>query len=68
MKGLVERLKWRIAELLNRLPNQCWTGNASWVLGDQRWPWRRIDAACREDAERVGFCYCGKLPRKGDAS
>lgn len=56
-----ERMRWRVARLLNRLPSQCWTGLATWALGDGRWPWAPQGGVCREDADRCGACYCGKL-------
>lgn len=65
----IERLRWRIAELLNRLPGQCWSGLVDWVLyiwrddPDLRTaiPWRPIGDMCRRDFAQCGSCYCGKL-------
>lgn len=67
-----ERLRWRIAGIVNRLPGQCWSRLVDWVLfepepdgepEDRRrgLPWRPIDAVCRRDAARCGACYCGKF-------
>lgn len=78
MKGFAERMKWRMAGLIDRLPGQCWSGLVDWVLADRRerreWylrerlPWRPISGSvCREDLDRVGSCYCGKLRRGGGA-
>lgn len=64
------KLRWRIADLLNRLPGQCWSSLVNWALHDQKddpdWrshyiPWSPIDDMCREDARRCGSCYCGKI-------
>ncbi|QJY46684.1 hypothetical protein [Pseudonocardia broussonetiae] len=66
----VERLRWRIVRLVDKLPGQCWSELADWA---GRWfagddpdeqyglPWRPQGWMCREDAARVGSCYCGKL-------
>lgn len=70
----IERLKWRVAYLLDRLPGQCWADWVSWVYRDGRgwreeryWrayaPWWPMGATCREDFARTGACYCGKLRR-----
>lgn len=58
-------LRWTIANLLNRLPGQCWTDLAMWAQGDseQVHPWRPIDNICRRDAAANGACFCGKLGR-----
>jgi hypothetical protein len=60
---VTDRLRWRIAELLNRLPGQCWTNLVMWAnrSTDQRIPWQPIDWACRADAARNGACWCGKF-------
>lgn len=68
---MMEKLRWRIVALVNRLPGQCWADLVSWVLADRaerRWwylrerlPWRPIPDQCRADLARVGCCYCGKL-------
>lgn len=69
MADRIERLKWRIATLANRLPGQCWADLVSWVLDSKRTrdpglrarlPWRPI-RSCRTDLARTGACYCGKL-------
>lgn len=61
-----EWLRWRIADLLNKLPGQCWTELVCWVQRDRheglrsRLPWRPVTPTCRSDA-LDGACYCGKL-------
>lgn len=62
-----ERLRWRIADLVARIPGQCWAGLAEWALGsrylsaERRVPWARQSAMCREGVARNGCCYCGTL-------
>jgi hypothetical protein len=57
--------RWRVAELLNRLPGQCWADLVGWVLGhnsaETKSPWSPIGWACRSDFAETGTCYCGKL-------
>lgn len=76
-----EKLRWRIADLVGKLPGQCWADLVMWVLSDraerrewhprERLPWRPIGYVCRKDAARVGacYCYCGKLraPGRGES-
>lgn len=61
------RVRWRIAGWLNRLPRTCWANLVSWALhrrplidrhgdGDIRQDWM-----CHEDAARTGNCYCNKI-------
>lgn len=57
----LDRLRWRIAALVEKLPGQCWSGLADWQLGTRRFPWAPISDMCRRDLERCGACYCGKL-------
>lgn len=75
MSSVREQIRWRIANLLNRLPGQCWTDLVSWALdgpraarrrGDNLLPWRPITDLCRKDAgENDGRCYCSKIcPRE----
>lgn len=73
MRKTVERLKWRIADLLNTR-RQCWADLVSWVLDEEplrdtglraALPWRPITALCRKDAASNGRCYCGKLAADG---
>lgn len=68
---MIERLRWRYAALLNKLPGTCWADLVSWVLDDRRerrersWRerlgWTTQRHHCRADLARVGCCYCGKL-------
>lgn len=62
-----ERLRWRIAELLNRLPGQCWADLVSWAQGSAFYkrPWQPRSPGCTDGAVRQGRCYCGKLGRDG---
>lgn len=63
----IERLRWRIAALIDRLPGQCWADLADWPLRNRRVPWAPQRPGCRQDMERLGGCYCGKLRRlEGD--
>lgn len=64
----MEKLRWRIAWLLDKLPGQCWADLVSWVLRDRRdrrdypiGPWSPMGPSCRNDLARSGACYCGKL-------
>jgi hypothetical protein len=70
MADRIERAKWRVAVIVDRLPGQCWADLVSWVLDSKhsrdeglraRLPWRPIQQGCRDDLARVGCCYCGKL-------
>lgn len=64
---MAERLRWRIARLMDRLKGQCWADLVSWVLDSPRLraekgrlPWRPVTSACfAVGCER---CYCGKKP------
>jgi hypothetical protein len=55
-----ERIRWRIAHLLDKLPGQCWADLVFWVFGDRRNPWSPMTSTCRLDGADGG-CYCGKL-------
>jgi hypothetical protein len=64
----IERLRWRIARLINALPGplaQCWPPLWSWVqdgpTDGNRLPWARVSPYCRQDRDEIGLCYCGKL-------
>ncbi|MEU7904140.1 hypothetical protein [Actinoplanes sp. NPDC049118] len=76
MADRIERLKWRIADLINRLfyRRQCWSDLVDWVLDDApirdkgvrgALPWSPISVSCRLDAASAGRCYCGKLGSDG---
>ena len=68
-------LRWRIAERVNRLGNQCWADLVSWAMYERgdlkgaglraRLPWRRIGRSCYEDARQAGRCYCGTVGSDG---
>lgn len=63
------KLRWHIAQLIDRLPGQCWADLAGWAMRDRYddpdWrsdiPWRPMSDLCRQDLARIGSCYCGKL-------
>lgn len=67
----IESLKWRVATLVNRLGNQCWSDLVMWAMRDRRdnkgagvmarLPWAPIGETCYRDAERAGRCYCGSV-------
>lgn len=57
----IDRLRWRIAALIDRIPGQCWAGLADWPLRTRRVPWAPVGPGCRDDLSRNGGCYCGKL-------
>jgi hypothetical protein len=68
---VAERLRWKIADLVDRLlPGQCWAELVSWALDGPRHerrmdrgalPWRPIGYTCRSDLARTSTCYCGAL-------
>lgn len=70
---MYERLKWWLADKLNRLPGRCWSSLVDWAMHDYRddpdWrseiPRAPITEGCRKDAERAGRCYCGKVGSDG---
>lgn len=61
MAALLKRIKYRIAELLNRSPRTCWTNLVCWVEYGHPLLDCRIDDACRSHAAVCGRCYCGKV-------
>lgn len=73
MRLIPERLRWRIADLVN-VRTQCWSDLVSWVLNDEpvrdtgvaaALPVRPITETCRKDAAQNGRCYCGKVAADG---
>ncbi len=73
MRLIPERLRWRIADLVNSR-TQCWSDLVSWVLNDEpirdtgvkaALPWAPIGEGCRRDARQAGRCYCGKVGSDG---
>jgi len=68
MTRTIARLRWRIAEALNRLPGQCWADLAMWAAYSQRrLPWSPIGESCRNDLARNGACYCNKIQAGADS-
>ena len=71
----IERLRWRIARLVDKLPGQCWADLVAWVLDGPReamkadespLPWRPQTWTCRANFYGdLGSCYCGKLKSDG---
>lgn len=59
------RVRWRVANLLNRLHRTCWTDLASWANGTPTEGRTPLDLTavteCRRAAARSGSCYCGKF-------
>lgn len=60
-----ERVRFWIADQLNRLPSRCWSDLVNWAIF---WPeYGRLPSPgstehCRQtDANRVGSCYCNKI-------
>lgn len=66
--------RWRVAQIMDKLPRQCWSDLVEWALRrheddpDTPWndlvrraPFRRQTDGCREDALRNGSCYCAKV-------
>lgn len=57
----MNRLRWHIANLVDRLPSQCWVDLWDWALRNRKGtPWQPINRTCIEDVNRDA-CYCGKL-------
>lgn len=74
MADRIERLKWWVADLVNRLPGQCWADLVMWAMSDEpvrdtglraALPWRPIGKRCIEDAQASGRCYCGTVGSDG---
>lgn len=66
---LMERIRFRVALLLNKSDRFCWTELVTWALG---WPDSSINNAftgedCKHEAQThsQGTCYCGKFKRNG---
>lgn len=69
------RLRWWVADRVNRLRAQCWSDLVDWALHDRKddpgqglragIPWRPIGESCRKDAQSAGRCYCGKVGSDG---
>ncbi len=57
-----EKLRWWVANRLDRRPGWCWARLVTWALG--RGPVLRecrVDAICHRDATANESCYCGKI-------
>lgn len=65
----MSRVRWFIADRLDRLPGFCWANLVTWALGWHTMRERgvRQDSVCRADFAANGVCYCGKLKRGGAA-
>jgi hypothetical protein len=67
-----ERLRWRLAYLLNRVPWVCWADLVSWVMQTHPALSRSLlecgSRSCREEARthRDRACYCGKFRQPAD--
>jgi hypothetical protein len=57
----LDRLRWRVAYALNRIPGMCWANLVSWALRYRSLRETRQDWMCRSDTARNGCCYCGKV-------
>ncbi len=67
------RWRWWVAERVDHLPGQCWSGLVHWAMGldhedlplvDRlRLPWRTQVASCEDSARDYGGCYCSKVMR-----
>lgn len=66
MSQTIDRARWRIADLLDRIPGLCWANLVSWVLRQRDIRDTRQDWMCREDADNCGRCWCGKLRLEGE--
>lgn len=73
-RGQADMWRWKVARAADRLPRQCWSDLVDWKFGHhlddpdtpmrdlvRRLPIRFQNATCREDLDRCGSCYCGKL-------
>lgn len=61
LTALQDRVRFAIAEFVNRLPGQCWADLVIWAMRgrNSKLPWMP-SPSCREDMQRTGSCYCGK--------
>ncbi len=67
---MIERARWRIVELVDKLPGQCWTDLVMWAIdgpqecrrrGGNPLPWRPVTNSCRAFSPPNDRCYCGKI-------
>lgn len=63
MKTKVERLKFRIADILARSDRTCWAELCSWALGSQPLIECFNGKTCCHDSKegQHKICYCGKF-------
>ena len=54
MNDLISKIRYKIAELLNRNPSRCWAHLVCWALGTRKFS-EGFDQTCKE-----GDYYCGK--------
>ncbi|WP_326565114.1 hypothetical protein VSH64_25050 [Amycolatopsis rhabdoformis] len=71
MPKIMEKLRWRVASLLDRSPKFCWSSLVDWSMfsGDGRTLRDCMtgrECAADRDTEPDGSCYCGKF-RKDEA-
>lgn len=64
MTRMWSKLKWRIAEFLNKHTEMCWAQLVGWVLyGETKFFDGNNDfssKSCQRDRDETGSCYCGK--------
>lgn len=68
MSGVLLRLRWQLAPLLDRLSGFCWADLVMWANGNDRVLPERSVSMCKTDVARCGECYCGKLRGPGAGS
>lgn len=67
MNAILQRLRWRLVEILDRRADYCWTDLVQWATGNGERVPRRSIRSCQEDADRKGSCWCYKLRNDGAA-
>lgn len=63
MSSRAEKIRWRIAYLIDRFTRQCWADLVSWARGDKRGIPAFSSKTCRAEVSTIGRCYCGKFRR-----
>ena len=63
-----ELFRFFIARILDKSNRFCWAHLVGWALNPRNMPLRDCmnSEECRRDAERRGYCYCGKFYKKED--
>ena len=63
-----EKLRWKIAPILNRLRRFCWVDLVDWAMGTYRGDGEELQGPparsqqCRVEGSKPGCsCYCGKF-------